>query len=230
MEKYKILIIDDEVSITEVIKSYLELNGYQVECVYNGKDALITYKNYNPDLIILDLMLPDVSGEEICKKVRLGSRIPIIILSAKINEESIINGLDIGADDYVIKPFSPKEVVARVNASLRRNSEEIVPLSNKIILNNGSIIIDNLKHEISKDNQVIKLTPNEYKILITLASYPNKTFKRDELIDLSFSNSYEGFDRSVDVYIKNIRKKVSNNIIATVHGIGYKFGGETYEK
>ncbi len=222
--------VDDETSIVDVIKSYLELNNYEVKCAYNGNEALELYKKFNPDIMILDLMLPDISGEQICKQVRLESRIPIIILSAKTGEESIINGLDIGADDYVIKPFSPKEIVARVNAKLRRNSGEIIPLSNKITLNNGTIIIDNLKHEIMKDNKLIKLTPNEYKIFMTLLSYPNKTFKRDELIEVAFSNNYEGFDRTIDYYIKNIRKKISNNIIVTVHGIGYKIGGDRNEE
>jgi DNA-binding response OmpR family regulator len=230
MRNYRVLVVDDETSIVDVIKSYLELNNYEVKCAYNGNEALELYKKFNPDIMILDLMLPDISGEQICKQVRLESRIPIIILSAKTGEESIINGLDIGADDYVIKPFSPKEIVARVNAKLRRNSGEIIPLSNKITLNNGTIIIDNLKHEIMKDNKLIKLTPNEYKIFMTLLSYPNKTFKRDELIEVAFSNNYEGFDRTIDYYIKNIRKKISNNIIVTVHGIGYKIGGDRNEE
>jgi len=181
-------------------------------------------------LVVLDLMLPDVTGEEICKTIRKRSRVPIIMLTAKVEEENILKGLDIGADDYITKPFSPKQLVARVNAVLRRVSEDPVPLSN-IISINDELLIDNLKYEVRKNNNIVNLTPNEYKILLTLVKYPKKTFTRDELISLALGDDYEGYDRTVDSHIKNLRQKIETDpkapkYIVTVHGIGYRFGGE----
>ncbi|HOV26922.1 MAG TPA: response regulator transcription factor [Pseudobacteroides sp.] len=226
----RILVVDDEVKIVEVVKSYLEHSGYEVYEAYNGAQVLSTFERIDPSLIVLDLMLPDMSGEEICKAIRKRSRIPIIMLTAKVEEEDILNGLDMGADDYVTKPFSPKQLVARVGAVLRRASEEPLPLSN-IISFNGDLVIDNLKHEVRKNNNVINLTPNEYKILMALVKYPKKTFTREELISMALGDDFEGFDRTVDTHIKNLRQKIETDpkepkYILTVHGIGYRFDGE----
>ncbi len=226
----RILVVDDEVKIVEVVKSYLEHSGYEVYEAYNGAQVLSTFERIDPSLIVLDLMLPDMSGEEICKAIRKRSRIPIIMLTAKVEEEDILNGLDMGADDYVTKPFSPKQLVARVGAVLRRASEEPLPLSN-IISFNGDLVIDNLKHEVRKNNNIINLTPNEYKILMALVKYPKKTFTREELISMALGDDFEGFDRTVDTHIKNLRQKIETDpkepkYILTVHGIGYRFDGE----
>lgn len=226
----RILVVDDEVKIVEVVKSYLEHSGYEVYEAYNGAQVLSTFERIDPSLIVLDLMLPDMSGEEICKAIRKRSRIPIIMLTAKVEEEDILNGLDMGADDYVTKPFSPKQLVARVGAVLRRASEEPLPLSN-IISFNGDLVIDNLKHEVRKNNNIINLTPNEYKILMTLVKYPKKTFTREELISMALGDDFEGFDRTVDTHIKKLRQKIETDpkepkYILTVHGIGYRFDGE----
>jgi len=226
----RILVVDDEVKIVEVVKSYLEHSGYEVYEAYNGAQVLSTFERIDPSLIVLDLMLPDMSGEEICKAIRKRSRIPIIMLTAKVEEEDILNGLDMGADDYVTKPFSPKQLVARVGAVLRRASEEPLPLSN-IISFNGDLVIDNLKHEVRKNNNIINLTPNEYKILMALIKYPKKTFTREELISMALGDDFEGFDRTVDTHIKNLRQKIETDpkepkYILTVHGIGYRFDGE----
>jgi len=206
----RILVVDDEVKIVEVVKSYLEHSGYEVYEAYNGAQVLSTFERIDPSLIVLDLMLPDMSGEEICKAIRKISRVPIIMLTAKVEEEDILKGLDIGADDYVTKPFSPKQLVARVGAVLRRAYEEPLPLSN-IISFNGDLVIDNLKHEVRKNNNVINLTPNEYKILMALVKYPKKTFTREELISMALGADFEGFDRTVDTHIKNLRQKIETD-------------------
>ncbi|MHB8063998.1 MAG: response regulator transcription factor [Ruminiclostridium sp.] len=227
----RILVVDDEQKIVEVVKSYLEHSGYEVYTAYNGKRALELFEKTDPALLILDLMLPDISGEEVCKIIRKQSRVPIIMLTAKVEEEDILKGLDIGADDYVIKPFSPKQLIARVVAVLRRTQENPpVALSNSISFNNGYIVIDNLKHEVKKGSNIINLTPNEYKILLTMVKHPSKTFTREELISVAFGDDFEGFDRTVDTHIKNLRQKIEDDpkepkYLHTVYGIGYRLGG-----
>jgi len=227
----RILVVDDEKKIVDVVKSYLEHNGYEVYTAYNGKQALELFEKEDPALIILDLMLPDISGEEVCKTIRKQSRVPIIMLTAKVEEEDILKGLDIGADDYVIKPFSPKQLIARVVAVLRRTLENPMLLTNSISFNNGDIVIDDIKHEVKKNGNIINLTPNEYKILLTMVKYPNKTFTREELISMALGDDFEGFDRTVDTHIKNLRQKVEDDpkepkYLLTVHGIGYRIGGD----
>ena len=227
----KILVVDDEEKLTEVVKSYLEKSGFKVYCAHNGNEALELFAKVNPKLMVLDLMLPDISGEEICKTIRKKSRVPIIMLTAKVEEESILNGLGIGADDYVTKPFSPKQLVARVIALLRRSDDEIMPLSNELSFNDGELLIDSIKHEVKKNGQPVSLTPNEFKILMALAKYPQKAFTRDELVFLVLGEDYEGYDRTIDTHIKNLRQKIEPDIkapkyVLTVYGVGYKFGGE----
>lgn len=227
----RILVVDDEQKIVEVVKSYLEHNGFEVYTAYTGKQAMEQFEKIDPALIILDLMLPDISGEEICKTIRKQSRVPIIMLTAKVEEEDMLEGLDIGADDYVIKPFSPKLLIARVVTVLRRTIEDPVSLSNSISFNNGDIVINNLKHEVKKNGNIINITPNEYRILLTMVKYPNKTFTREELISMALGDDFEGFDRTVDTHIKNLRQKIEDDpkepkYLLTVHGIGYKLGGE----
>ena len=225
-----ILIVDDEVKITEVVKSYLENSGYLTACAYDGKNAMSLFEKLSPALIILDLMLPDMSGEDICREIRKKSRVPIIMLTAKIEDADIIGGLGIGADDYLTKPFSPRQLVARIEAVLRRVSSEAVPLTNEFSFNDGDLVIDGLRHEIRKNGQLVALTPNEYKILMTMMKYPSKVFTREELIELALGDDYDGFDRVIDTHIKNIRQKLGDDgraprYILTVHGTGYRFGG-----
>jgi DNA-binding response OmpR family regulator len=226
MSNKSILVVDDEEKIVEVIKSYLENDDYSVIAAYNGRDAIKLFDQHNPDLVILDLMLPDISGEEICQIIRQKNRTPIIMLTAKATEENLLNGLDMGADDYMTKPFSPKELVARVKTVLRRSEKEIIPLSDELVLNNGHIVIDNIKHEVRKDGINVNLTNIEYTILLTMAKVPQKTFTREEIINMAFNGKFEGYDRSIDAHIKNIRKKIEPSIIKTMHGVGYRFGGE----
>jgi len=214
-----------------VVKSYLERSGYRVVSALSGGEAMAIIDKYVPSLIILDLMLPDVSGEELCRAIRKKSRVPIIMLTAKIQEENILEGLAMGADDYVTKPFSPRQLMARVDSLLRRVSEEPVPLFSVISMNNGELVADILRHEILKNGKPVPLTPDEYNILMVMLKYPTKVFTRDELIDFALDDEFDGFDRIIDTHIKNIRHKIENDpksprYILTVHGVGYKFGGE----
>lgn len=226
----KILVVEDEKKIVEVIKSYLEHSGFVVYEAYGGKQALELFDRLEPDLVLLDLMLPDIPGEEICRIIRKKSRVPVIMLTAKVEEENILNGLDIGADDYITKPFSPKQLVARVVAVLRRSADDPVPLSNTISFNEEHLVIDSLKHEVKKEGAIVNLTPNEYRILMTLIKYPRKTFTRAELVSMALGDDFEGFDRTVDTHVKNLRQKIEKDpktpqYLLTVHGIGYRFGG-----
>ncbi|MHB1452349.1 MAG: response regulator transcription factor [Saccharofermentanales bacterium] len=234
MPKQTILVVDDERKITEVLASYLENSGFMVVCAFSGIEAIRSFESCSPSLILLDLMLPDMSGEDICRTIRKKSSVPVIMLTAKVEEEDILKGLAIGADDYITKPFSPRQVVARVQAVLRR----AIPVSgstvNVLSIAGGSLMIDNLQHKVSVYGEDIDLTPNEFKILFTLASYPNKTFTREELIMSALGADFEGFDRAVDSHIKNIRQKIepeprTPKFIITIHGIGYRIGGESIE-
>lgn len=230
VQKSTILVVDDELKITEVVKSYLEDSGYLAKCAYNGKQAMSLFEKLSPALVILDLMLPDMTGEDVCRAIRKKSRVPIIMLTAKVEDKDIINGLGIGADDYLTKPFSPKQLVARVEAVLRRVSTEAIPLANEFSFNNGELVIDGMRHEVRINGEQVALTPNEYKILMTMAKYPSKAFTREELIEFALDDDFDGFDRVIDTHIKNIRQKLGDDgrmprYIQTVHGTGYKFGG-----
>lgn len=223
-----LLVVDDEPKITDVVKSYLEKSGYQTVCAHNGTDALKMFDQYAPSLVILDLMLPDISGEDICKEIRTRSRIPIIMLTAKIGEEDIIKGLGLGADDYLTKPFSPRQLTARVEAVLRRASDD-EPLTNELRFNSGDLVINVQNHEVYKGGTPVSLTPNEYNILLIMAKHPLRAYTREELIGQALSNEFDGFDRVIDTHIKNLRQKIEDSsrspvYIMTVHGTGYKFG------
>ncbi len=165
------------------------------------------FDKINPDLMILDLMLPDINGENLCRILREKSKIPIIMLTAKTSEGDIINGLDIGADDYVTKPFSPRQLVARVKALIRRTEGDKLRKEGLISFNNGKLIIDTLKYEVKKSGTIVNLTPIEYNILKTMASYPEKNFTREELISIVLEKSFDGYDRAIDSHIKNFKTK-----------------------
>ncbi len=229
-DKFKVLVVEDEAKILEVITAYLFKAGYDVLGINNGKDALETVESFRPHMVILDLMLPGMSGEEICKVIRSKSDIPIIMLTAKSAVESKIQGFTLGADDYVTKPFSPKELVERVRAILRRSYKDKSSLSDLLSFNKDELVIDIKKHEVSKNGTTVQLTPNEYKILLIFASNPGHVFSREQLVEKAFGYDYDGFDRTIDTHIKNIRHKIEDNAkepkyILTVYGVGYKFGG-----
>jgi DNA-binding response OmpR family regulator len=226
----KILVIDDEEKIADVIKSYMEKEGFAVAIALNGKEALEKYKVFKPDLVILDLMLPDINGEDLCRQIKMIQDTPIIMLTAKVEEEYILNGLNIGADDYITKPFSPKQLVARAKAVLRRirNTDEAEAV---LTYNQGDLIINIESHSVKKDGFAVSLTPVEFEILLKFAMYPKKVFTREELITLVLGEDYEGYDRTIDTHIKNLRQKIESNTkdpkyVLTIYGVGYKFGGE----
>lgn len=230
-DRKKILLVDDEEKIVEVVKSYLEKDGYEVCVAYNGKEALESFEKCNPSLAILDLMLPDLSGEQICMEIRKKSRIPIIMLTAKVEESSLLNGFQLGADDYVTKPFRTKELMARVSALLRRTGDELTPLANRFSFFEDDLVIDTTKHEVLKNGAIVNLTPSEYKLLVTMMNHNKKVYTRDELVNIALGDDYDGYDRIIDSHIKNLRQKIETTskdpkYILTVHGIGYKFGGE----
>ena len=232
MEKaIKILVLDDEPKIVEVIKSYLESSGYEVYTATNGKQALAVFEQNTVSLIVLDLMLPDISGEDICKAIRKKSRVPIIMLTAKSAEEDLLTGLDIGADDYVMKPFSPKQLVARVNAVIRRSLDDSGLLANVFSFHDDELTVDIIKHEVRKRDTVVSLTPIEFNILKNLVKYPKRVFTREDLISFALDEHFEGYDRVIDTHIKNLRQKIETDprnpkYIITVYGVGYRFGGD----
>lgn len=228
VETINILVVDDEVQITEVIKAYLEKEGYKVYTAHYGNDAISIFEREPIDFIILDLMLPDLSGEEICKVIRVKSQVPILMLTAKAEEEDRVAGLYLGADDYLVKPFSPRELIARVKTILRRTQDDFIK-AEIIEFNRGDLLIDLNKMELKIKGDHIDLTPSEFKIVSILAQNPNRVFSREELIEKVLGIDYEGYDRTIDTHIKNIRQKIEDKntkYIHTVYGIGYKFVGE----
>jgi DNA-binding response OmpR family regulator len=232
----RVLIVDDERGIIEVLEAYLQKQGFEVESAENGVDALRKVKSFLPDLMILDLMLPDISGEEVCRLVRIESDVPILMLTAKSAEDDRINGIVMGADDYVTKPFSPREVIVRVQAILRRTQKAVTssPAEEQILsFNQRHLSIDHIKKEVLVGNELVTLTPIEYKLLANMSEYPGRVYSRLDLLEKIQEEGmfYEGYERSIDTHIKNLRKKIevdsrTPEYILTVFGMGYKFGGK----
>ncbi len=221
-----ILIVDDEKKIVEIIKAYLVKDGYQVISAYDGKNALELVRHQKPDLIILDLMLPEVSGLEVCRTIRKQSDIPIIMLTARDEVTDKIIGLEMGADDYVTKPFDPKELVSRVRAVLRRTEGRG---NRNNILNIAGLSVDIEKRQVNRDESIIELTPIEFDLLRVMAENPGRVYSRMQLLDKIQGDAYEGYERTIDSHIKNLRKKIEIDpehprYVITVYGVGYKMG------
>ncbi|MGX4598210.1 response regulator [Faecalimicrobium sp. JNUCC 81] len=222
---FNILIVDDEEKITQVIKAYLDKEGYNCKVANTGIDAINYFKENEFDLIILDRMLPDISGEEICEIIRKESMVHIIMLTAKTEDEDVIDGFNIGCDDYVCKPFNVKELVLRAKAVFRK-----LDVENKDALKFGDELeINTLSHQVKARGEEVYLTNTEYKILLTLAKNPKKIFDRERLLELAVEEYYEKMDRIIDAHIKNLRQKIELDtkrpkIIQTLYGVGYKFG------
>ncbi|RXY98380.1 response regulator transcription factor [Fictibacillus sp. S7] len=228
-----ILIVDDEEKILEVVSSYLRNEGYQTIEAASGQAALEYIKRGHIDFVILDLMLPDYSGEDICQSIRQEASVPILMLTAKAKETERIKGLSLGADDYMVKPFSPRELVMRVKTILRRSNENDL-LADQISYNQGELTINAKSKEVFLKGNSISLTPIEYKALLVFARHPKRTFTRDELVEKVLGYDYEGETRTIDQHIKNLRYKIENNpkeprYIQTVFGMGYKFEGNRSE-
>jgi len=226
MTKSKILIVDDDHKIVDLVRLYLERDGYRVFVAYDGLRALELARQKRPDLIVLDLLLPEVDGLDVCRILQNESRVPIIMLTAKTTEADKLIGLDLGADDYVTKPFSPRELVARVRAVLRRVGEKAPQGPPEICL--ADLVINRRRHEVQVRGQVVDLTPTEFRLLEVLAAEPGRAFTRLELLDRVFGYDFEGFERTVDVHVKNLRKKIEPDPkqpthIKTIYGVGYKF-------
>lgn len=225
----RILVVEDEEKIREVLVSYLKQAGFHVLEADTGKSALEIVFNEPPDLLLLDLMLPDLSGEDVCAEIRRQSTVPIIMLTAKSSLSSRLQGLEIGADDYIIKPFEPAEVIARIHTVLRRSdSNSFMP--SQLSYGDNHLIINTISQEVQMDGITLALTPYEYKLLLTVARYPQRVFTRDELVRLVWGYDFEGDERTVDQHIKNLRQKIESDpkqpeYIQTVYGSGYRFSG-----
>ena len=222
-----ILVVDDERKIRDLVRSYLEREGYTVLVADSGQGALEALERANPDLVVLDLMLPDVSGEEVARSVRSHSDLPIIMLTAKAGENDRVAGLRLGADDYLVKPFSPRELVARVEAVLRRASGGAA--NGAMSLDEGRLVIDRESREVAVDGAAVELTRSEFDLLHALASRPGRVYSRYELITKVQGYDYEGYERTIDAHVKNLRRKLGDDprhprYVLTVMGVGYKFG------
>ncbi len=223
----KIIVVEDEKIISDNICAYLEKEGYETIKTYAGDEALRIFYDEAPDMIILDLMIPNVSGEEVCKKIRKDSKVPIIMLTAKVSEENKITGLEIGADDYLTKPFSMRELVTRVNTLFRRvnNFEDVSFIS----FNNGDLKINYESCKVLKNDVDCKLTKSERNILFSLSKFSKKIFTREELIAIALGEEFMGYDRAIDSHIKNLRSKIEDDTsipkyVITIRGVGYRFG------
>jgi two-component system alkaline phosphatase synthesis response regulator PhoP len=221
----KILIVDDEEKIARVLKAYLEQSGFQVLTAYDGRAALERFQRDRPDFLILDLNLPGMDGLDVCRAVRRESNVPILMLTARVDEMDKLVGLELGADDYVVKPFSPREVVARVRTILRRTVGEGSAPEESLRVGDLSIQLD--QHRVTLADRSVELTPTEFDILVVLARQPKRVFTRLQIMEQAQGNAFEGYERTIDAHIKNIRLKLETNpkkpaYIHTVFGVGYK--------
>ena len=228
--KESVLVVDDELKLLELVASYLEANGFAAVTAKTGAAGMALFEAREAStqpvaLVLLDLMLPDMTGEEFCKKIRRVSSVPLIMLTARADEESIIRGLSIGADDYVTKPFSPRQLMARVRAALRRGGAR----TPEGIFAAGDLLLNAETRRVSRNGETLPLTRDEFRILELLMSRPHKIFTRDEILDAVKGVDYDGFDRSVDSHIKRLRAKIGDDpksprYIVTVYGMGYRLG------
>ncbi|HEU0022101.1 MAG TPA: response regulator transcription factor [Dehalococcoidia bacterium] len=230
----RVLVVEDDANTADIVKAYLEKDGYAVLTARDGPAGLATARGYSPDLIVLDLLLPGSSGADICRTLRQESAVPIIMLTALSTEQDKLNGLDLGADDYLTKPFSPRELVARVRAVLRRAPEDkSTPDPN--LLTFGDLSVDLEQCTVHLKGQEIRLTPTEFRILSVLVREPGRVFSRSQLVEQSMGYNYEGLERTVDVHVLKLRRKLEQDpghpdpdrpeYIRTVYGMGYKLGG-----
>jgi DNA-binding response OmpR family regulator len=228
MAQYSVLIVDDDVKLVQLLKTYFDKEGFITYTANDGLAALQEVRQRKPDIMILDLMLPGMDGWDVCRRIRRDNDLPIIMLTARDEESDRLVGLEIGADDYVSKPFSPKEVVARAKVILRRTHREVVQQK---LIKAGGLTIDLERHQVIDGNQLVDLTPTEFKLLEVLASNTGKVFSRLQIVEQTQGYTFEGYERTIDAHIKNLRRKLENNpkeprYILTVYGIGYKFAGD----
>jgi len=227
VSKATILVVEDEPKITELLKLYLERDGYQVVTASSGELALATFHEKAPELVLLDINLPEVNGLEVCRQIRKESDLPIIMLTARDEEADKLIGLELGADDYITKPFSPREVIARVRAVLRR-AAPAQPQQPQETLRAGELMLDPERHELRRGGAVLDLTPTEFRLLEVLMRNPGRVYSRLQLLDLVQGEAFEGYERTIDAHVKNLRSKIEPDPqrpthVLTVYGVGYKF-------
>lgn len=216
----KILLVDDEPEILEICRDYLKDSAYDVVTAKDGLQGLSSFRREKPDLIVLDWMMPGMDGPELCHAIRRESNVPIIMLTARVEETDKLIGLGIGADDYITKPFSPRELVARVRVVLRRVSGD----SNAEVIRVGKVSLDRMHFEAQIDKRSVQLTPTEFEIMATLMSQPGRVFSRSQLLTAAHGVAFESYERAIDSHIRNLRHKLEpDDLIVTVHGVGYKF-------
>jgi len=220
-----ILVVDDELDIVKVVRAYLEQSGFRVLTASDGTQALAVFRHERPDLVVLDLNLPSLDGLDVCRAIRRDGDTPVIMLTARVEETDRLIGLEIGADDYITKPFSPREVVARVRTVLRRLGSTPKPAE---LIRAGDLSIDRARHEVRRGDRLVELTPSEFNLLSAMAAQPGRAFSRMELLDTALGEAYEGYERSIDQHVKNLRQKLGDEprepkYILTVFGVGYKF-------
>lgn len=226
MSKHKILVIDDDKKTEEIIKDYFQNDGFTIITASKGQEGITKARDEKPDLVILDIILPGIDGWEVCKKIRKNSRVPIIILSSKKSDSTKIKGFKLGADDYVVKPFNPEELLVRAKAILNRVSIKNKKIENGQLKKFPHLIINNKEKKVKIDERIIDLTPKEFDLLWTLSSNPKKVFSREKLVKKVWGYDYFGDIRTVDTHIKSLRKKLGEKVgdyIKTVWGVGYKF-------
>ncbi|HML35144.1 response regulator transcription factor [Sporomusa sphaeroides] len=231
MTQRSVLIVDDDVKLVELLELYFQKDGFIVYTANDGLAALKTARDKQPDILVLDLMLPGMDGWDICRTLRRDSEVPILMLTARDEESDRLVGLEIGADDYVTKPFSPKEVVARVKAILRRTKGTT---SKPVPLRMGDVVIGLEQYQVTKGGQPVELTPTEFKIVELLAGNPGRVFSRLQIVEQTQGYSFEGYERTVDAHVKNLRRKIEENpkepvYILTVYGVGYRMAGSQNE-
>lgn len=220
----RVLVVDDEERIVGIVRAYLEKEGYRVLTARDGQEALAVFQRERPNLVLLDLMLPKISGWDVCRELRRTSDVPVLMLTARDDDTDKIVGLELGADDYITKPFNPKELVARVRAVLRR----VRPAQPASVLSRGDLVIDVDRHEVRRAGEPIALTPTEFALLEALAGNPGRVYTRLQLLERVQGEAYEGYERAIDSHIKNLRQKIEPDprkpqYVLTVFGIGYKF-------
>jgi len=225
----RILVVEDETRIAEVVQSYLECEGHMVDRAATGEDALDDFSRRRPDLVVLDLGLPGIPGDEVCRRIRAGSDVPIIMLTAKDGEGDLVRGLELGADDYLTKPFSPRELTARVRALLRRARSDDEPQADVLERAGGRLVVDSARRRVTLDGRgVDDLTESEFRLLQTLARFPGRVYTRLELVGKVQGYGFEGYERTIDAHVKNLRHKLGEDarapqLILTVYGRGYAF-------
>jgi two-component system alkaline phosphatase synthesis response regulator PhoP len=223
-----VLMVEDEVELVRVLRDYLERAGFRVQTASTGPEAVSQFQHSTPDIVLLDLNLPGMDGLDVARAMRRTTSVPIIMVTARVDEADRLVGLELGADDYVVKPFSPRELVARIRAVLRRARQE--PEAPEV-LQSGSVAVDLKRHTVEVAGRRVELTPSEFELLTALVREPGRAFSRLQLLDASQGGAYQGYERTVDAHIKNLRAKIESDprhprLILTVFGVGYRFSDD----